>query len=725
MRRRALLATLLTLVATTIAATPASAGEYAVFACDPAHGDVNHSWTARTDHRFMAAYTSCPPPGGERNAWNMGLVTRHVPTGGGATVGLYNHGGMFFHAPPGAGLARVYYSHTFCGQGGFQAGLANAADQWLHYSGPNYCGTWEPNPNTLQLNGTTELKLYTVCAALQCDTKAPVRAWATLRTATVTVVDWTPPSVSGSGPLLAGGWMRGDQSVSVAASDNVGVKRVEVWLDDKMVASRAGTCDYTYVVPCTMSGEPSAATTRALGDGAHHVTIRAIDSADNLGDAGYTANLDNTAPTGPRDVRLVGEERWRSTNDFAARWTNPPQPSTAPIAGMRYALCPASTPPDSFTGCAVGSAAGGNIASLGPLGVPGVGQWTARIWLVDAAGNEEPSSAQSVAFRFDNVPPEATLADANAQDPQRITVIARDATSGLAGGDIEIRRDGTDRWISLPVEQTSTGITALVDDSALRDGIYSVRARVVDQAGNERSTTTRASGAEAHLALPLRVPTSLTAGRRREVRGRHGRHRTVLVKTATASFGSSVQVHGRLAVPGGNPLASADVDVLEHTELPDQPWIRAGVARTDGQGRFTYRVLAGPNRTVLFRYAGTPLIRPRTTAVRVRVRAATSLTVDRHEVVNGEDVTFRGRIAGGPLPGVGKLVQLQAYSRGEWRTFATPRARARSHRWSYRYRFSATRGTVRYRFRAVVPAEGGFPFVRGSSRSVDVTVRGL
>jgi hypothetical protein len=50
---------------------------------------------------------------------------------------------------------------------------------------------------------------------------------------------------------------------------------------------------------------------------------------------------------------------------------------------------------------------------------------------------------------------------------------------------------------------------------------------------------------------------------------------------------------------------------------------------------------------------------------------------------------------------------------------------ARSHRWTYQYRFTATRGTVRYRFRAVVPAEGSFPFVRGTSQPVAVIVRGL
>jgi hypothetical protein len=99
--------------------------------------------------------------------------------------------------------------------------------------------------------------------------------------------------------------------------------------------------------------------------------------------------------------------------------------------------------------------------------------------------------------------------------------------------------------------------------------------------------------------------------------------------------------------------------------------------------------------------------------------------VNRRAVVNGEDVMFNGRVRGAPIPSVGKLVELQAFSRGTWRTFATPRANSRSHRWRYRYRFTATRGTVRYRFRAVVPAEGGYPFVRGASRSVLVLVRGL
>jgi hypothetical protein len=75
------------------------------------------------------------------------------------------------------------------------------------------------------------------------------------------------------------------------------------------------------------------------------------------------------------------------------------------------------------------------------------------------------------------------------------------------------------------------------------------------------------------------------------------------------------------------------------------------------------------------------------------------------------------------VPDGGKLIDLQAYYRGGWRTFATPRTDARG-RWSYRYRFGATRGTVRYRFRARIRREAAYPYELGYSRRVVVTVRG-
>jgi hypothetical protein len=68
-------------------------------------------------------------------------------------------------------------------------------------------------------------------------------------------------------------------------------------------------------------------------------------------------------------------------------------------------------------------------------------------------------------------------------------------------------------------------------------------------------------------------------------------------------------------------------------------------------------------------------------------------------------------------------VDLQAFYRGRWRTFATPRANRRG-KFRFWYRFEATRGVVTYRFRAKVRAEDAYPYELGYSPTVRVTVRG-
>jgi len=80
-------------------------------------------------------------------------------------------------------------------------------------------------------------------------------------------------------------------------------------------------------------------------------------------------------------------------------------------------------------------------------------------------------------------------------------------------------------------------------------------------------------------------------------------------------------------------------------------------------------------------------------------------------------------VLGGPLPATGKLVELQVYTRRQWRTFAQPRTDA-TGRWIYRYRFEQIRRSVRFRFRARVRAEAGYPYETGTSRTRRVLVRG-
>jgi len=315
------------------------------------------------------------------------------------------------------------------------------------------------------------------------------------------------------------------------------------------------------------------------------------------------------------------------------------------------------------------------------------------------------------------------------RDPTRVRVIASDATSGVAAGQIEARRDGEDAWRSLATRVGADGLSANLDDELLPKGSYELRARVVDRAGNERTTRGDPSGAPATRTLPVRISTRLAVGKPQRVRARDANgketHRTVLRVNPRTNFGRTIPLRGRLTMPGGNPLAEADVEVWERVDLPGAGWRPVGVVRTSRTGRFRFKALRGPSRTLKFRYPGTATIRSRAAEVELGVRASSSFRVNRSRVVNGEEVRFHGRLKGRQSGDTGKLLYLQVYTRGRWSTFATPRANSISGRWSEPYRFSATRGVVRYRFRVLIPREASFPYETGTSRSVRVTVRGL
>jgi hypothetical protein len=134
-------------------------------------------------------------------------------------------------------------------------------------------------------------------------------------------------------------------------------------------------------------------------------------------------------------------------------------------------------------------------------------------------------------------------------------------------------------------------------------------------------------------------------------------------------------------------------------------------------------VKASRNRSLLFRYGGSRRIGSAISDFTLLVPAKTAIRPDRKALVNGQQVVFTGRITTRPLPPGGKLVEIQAHFRGRWRTFSTLRADPGGH-WRFPYRFGGTVGRVSYRFRARLPAEGGYPFISGNSRVVEVVVRG-
>ena len=237
-----------------------------------------------------------------------------------------------------------------------------------------------------------------------------------------------------------------------------------------------------------------------------------------------------------------------------------------------------------------------------------------------------------------------------------------------------------------------------------------------DVAGNMGATERELSGREAIRAVPARIGTRIVAGQVKRVTAggsaadRAGRGRSSSCAPVCHTGGPSRSTGGS-TTPGGNPVANANIEVWEQLALPGARSRRVAIVATSGAGRFKFKALRGPSRHLalpLPRHSGCP--RANRGGRPSRQGEGHAPRPRRSESSMARRSRFAGACWAGRCRAVGKLLQLQAFSRGKWLTFATPRANAVNGRWSYRYRFTSTRGTVRYRFRARIPREAGFPY---------------
>ena len=185
-------------------------------------------------------------------------------------------------------------------------------------------------------------------------------------------------------------------------------------------------------------------------------------------------------------------------------------------------------------------------------------------------------------------------------------------------------------------------------------------------------------------------------------------------------YGGSGTVTGRARNADGGPAAGALVSIL----IGDRRPLALGEVTAGPDGRFRFKVRPGKNRII---HAG---VRPSPGSpdlacsrnVRLNVRAGVTLEARPRRVPIGGRVRFRGRLLGKPIPRVGKLIDLQAFDGGRWRTFQTVRA-SRTGAYRARYRFVRTRSARTFRFRARSRREARFPYALGTSRAVKVRVR--
>jgi hypothetical protein len=397
------------------------------------------------------------------------------------------------------------------------------------------------------------------------------------------------------------------------------------------------------------------------------------------------------------------------------------------------------------------------------------GPHTISYQATDVAGNV--TSTRSLTFKIDQTPPElAVFEPQSAADPKRVTVAASDRTSGLGKvGEIRLRRiaPSLGPWISLRAIREDDRYYARIDNATLPEGDYEFRATISDQAGNEAfASADRAGRPEIIHMTPTKVgpystvppsngpprsggPDSPDAGATVDTRiaawaieragtrrpckrptGRRGRRTCprppateTLVHELRVPFGKRVTIKGQLKTATGRPIAGTEVTVLARLRMAGAEYRAEASVSTDSTGAFTYRAPARAGRTLDFHYRGDKKYKHADDQVTLRVPATATITANKHRIRNGRRIRFTGRLKGAPYPEKGKLLDLQAYYRSKWRTFATPRA-GRNGKWTYSYRFQATRGSVLYRFRVRARATSDYPYEVGYSKTTAVRVSG-
>jgi hypothetical protein len=300
---------------------------------------------------------------------------------------------------------------------------------------------------------------------------------------------------------------------------------------------------------------------------------------------------------------------------------------------------------------------------------------------------------------------------------------------------------GTERTFLSPKPCPSTvGGAQTISTADLPEGTHTVRVLVEDAAGNqttaygpttktlERSSSSSAdrsgasgtgTGGSVSDPGPLNGSPAVSDARLRAAwEGREGSTRSI-------RFNQRPVLKGQLTTPTGQPIKDAYVRVTIKRDARNSPSFDRDSLKTDGNGRFRWKLPTGvSSRTIRLAYhqrvRDTKPVATRKLAL--KVAAGVRLTLSRKTVRRRQAVRLTGKVVGRPVPGVGKLVELQARNRGgRWITFRTVRSR-KSGAFAATYRFRNA-GPATFQMRARARKSGDYPYATGSSPTRTIRVR--
>ena len=258
------------------------------------------------------------------------------------------------------------------------------------------------------------------------------------------------------------------------------------------------------------------------------------------------------------------------------------------------------------------------------------------------------------------------------------------------------------------------GTTVTLDTATLPEGTRSIGVVLEDAAGNRTTLAVPAVRTVVHRGTPN--------GGDGAVVKRTGRY------TVTTSFAKRRPTLKGTLTRDGAPIAGAVLDVLAKIRVSGANMTKIGEVRTDANGAYSIKVRGGPSRVLRVAYKAYlgDSDYSSWTDVSQRVKARVDFRAVTRRVGLRGRARFAGKVRGGYVPRRGKLIELQAYDAGRWRTFRTVRTnRSGSFRTSYSFKHVQSPRSYRFRARAryepqlSVPArdQPGDPGPRRLSRS--------
>jgi hypothetical protein len=307
---------------------------------------------------------------------------------------------------------------------------------------------------------------------------------ATVSISVLTPPDTTPPTASILAPL-AGSTLTGVASINVAATDNVGVTRVELYLNGGLAGS-ATTAPVTFTWSTTTSA-----------NGTWIIQAKAYDQAGNVGTSTLVSVTvqnpvpDTTPPTVSILAPLAGSDLAGSASISVTATDN--------VGVTRVELY--------LNGGLAGSTTNASAVFTWNTTTATNGAWAILAKAYDQAGNVGSSAPVSVTVT--NIVPDTTPPSVRVTSP---------ASSSTVSGIVQVQAVATDNvgvtqtkcLINGALLWTSTNASPTFswDTTKSTNGTYTVQVQAFDAAGN--STTASATGIKVANAVPDTTPPQVT-----------------------------------------------------------------------------------------------------------------------------------------------------------------------------------------------------------------------